>query len=47
MEAAASSYMSDAEWDALDDDWAQQALAYCAVPCKGARGPITPESSSP
>ena len=33
--------MTDAEWDALDEDWLEQALAYAAVPCKGARGPLT------
>ena len=29
------------EWDALGEDWLEQALAYAAVPCKGARGPLT------
>ena len=41
LEAAAPGYLTDAEWDALGEDWADQALAYAAVPCKGARGPLT------
>ena len=41
LEAAAPGYLTDAEWDALGEDWLEQALAYAAVPCKGARGPLT------
>jgi hypothetical protein len=41
LEAAASGYLADAEWDGLGEDWLEQALAYAAVPCKGARGPLT------
>ena len=41
LEAAAPGYLTDAEWDALDEDWLEQALAYTAVPCKGVRGPLT------
>jgi len=41
LEAAAPAYLTDAEWDGLAEDWAEQALAYAAVPCKGARGPLT------
>ena len=41
LEAAAPGYLTDAEWDALSEDWLEQALAYAAVPCKGARGPLT------
>jgi hypothetical protein len=41
LEAAAPGYVTDAEWDALREDWLEQALAYAAVPCKGARGPLT------
>ena len=41
LEAAAPAYLTDAEWDALDEDWLEQALAYVAVPCKGVRGPLT------
>jgi hypothetical protein len=41
LEAAAPGYLTDTEWDGLGEDWREQALAYAAVPCKGARGPLT------
>jgi hypothetical protein len=41
LEAAAPGYLTDGQWDALGEDWLDQALAYAAVPCKGARGPLT------
>jgi TPR repeat protein len=41
LEAAASGYLTDQQWDALGEDWLEQALAYCAAPCRGARGPLT------
>ena len=41
LAAAAPGYLTNAEWDALGEDWLDQALAYAAVPCKGARGPLT------
>jgi hypothetical protein len=41
IEAAAPDYLTDNEWDALGEDWLEQALAYVAVPCKGVRGPLT------
>jgi hypothetical protein len=41
LEAAAPGYLTDVEWDGLDEDWLEQAMAYAAVPCKGARGPLT------
>ena len=41
LEAAAPGYLTDTEWDALGEDWLEQALAYTAVPCKGVRGPLT------
>ena len=41
LEAAAPGYLTDAEWDGLGENWLEQALAYTAVPCKGARGPLT------
>ena len=41
LEAAAPGYLTDDQWDALGEDWLDQALAYTAVPCKGARGPLT------
>ncbi|MFD5522382.1 hypothetical protein [Streptomyces sp. NPDC127066] len=41
LEAAAESYLTDAEWDTLGEDWFEQALAYCAAPVRGTRGPLT------
>jgi uncharacterized protein YidB (DUF937 family) len=41
LEAAAPGYLTDAQWDALSEDWLDQALAYNAVLCKGARGMLT------
>ena len=47
LAAAAPGYLTDAEWDALSEDWLDQALAYTGVPCKGVRGPLTPIRSRP
>ena len=41
LDAAAPGYLTADQWDALGEDWLEQALAYTAVPCKGARGPLT------
>ena len=41
LEAAAPGYLTGTEWDALGEDWLEQALAYTAVPCKGVCGPLT------
>jgi hypothetical protein len=41
LAAAAPGYLTDDQWDALGEDWLEQALAYAAVPCKGTRGPLT------
>jgi uncharacterized protein YidB (DUF937 family) len=41
LEAAAQGYLTDAEWDAVDEDWLEQALDYAGEECKGARGPLT------
>jgi hypothetical protein len=41
LEAAAHGYLTDTEWDALGEDWLEQALAYTAIPSKGVRGPLT------
>jgi hypothetical protein len=41
LEAAAPGYLTDDQWDGLGEDWLEQALAYTAVPCKGASGPLT------
>jgi hypothetical protein len=42
LEAAATGYLADPEWDQLGEDWLEQALGYAAAPCKGVRGPLTP-----
>jgi uncharacterized protein YidB (DUF937 family) len=41
LETATPGYLDDTEWDGLGEDWLEQALAYAAIPCKGARGPLT------
>jgi hypothetical protein len=41
LEAAVPGYLTDQQWDELAEDWLEQALAYCAKPCRGARGPLT------
>jgi len=41
LQAAAPGYLTDAEWDALSEDWLEQALTYTAIPCNGVRGPLT------
>lgn len=41
LEAAAEGYLADSQWDLLEDDWCEQALAYTAAPLHGARGPLT------
>ncbi|TLP60966.1 hypothetical protein [Microbispora triticiradicis] len=41
LKTAAPAYLTDTEWDAAGEDWLEQALAYTAEPCKGARGPLT------
>ncbi|MGW5277102.1 hypothetical protein ACWEQP_32110 [Streptomyces sp. NPDC004044] len=41
LEAAAEGYLADSQWDLLEDDWFEQALAYTAAPLHGARGPLT------
>ena len=41
LTAAAPGYLTDTEWDALGEDWLEQALAYAAAWCKGVRGPLT------
>ena len=38
---ATDGYLDSHDWDALGEDWLEQALAYTARPCKGARGPLT------
>ncbi|MER5539748.1 tetratricopeptide repeat protein [Streptomyces mirabilis] len=41
LAAAAPGYLTDAEWDQTSDDWLEEALAYTAKPCHGARGALT------
>ncbi|MEV1176258.1 hypothetical protein [Nonomuraea sp. NPDC049784] len=41
LKAAASAYLSDTEWDALNEDWFDVALSYAGRPCKGVPGPLT------
>ncbi|MBO4270908.1 hypothetical protein [Microbispora triticiradicis] len=41
LKTTAPAYLTDTEWDAAGEDWLEQALAYTAEPCKGARGPLT------
>jgi transcriptional regulator with XRE-family HTH domain len=40
LEAAAPGYLTDPEWDALNEDWLEQALAYTAAPSKGVCSPL-------
>ena len=41
LDRAAPGYLDDHDWDIVGEDWLEQALAYNAQPCKGARGPLT------
>jgi len=41
LEEAAHGYLTDDEWDNLEDSWTADALAYLSAPCRGARGPLT------
>ncbi|GAA2522714.1 tetratricopeptide repeat protein [Streptomyces longisporus] len=41
LAAAAPGYLTDEEWDQTSDDWLEEALAYTAKPCHGARGALT------
>jgi tetratricopeptide (TPR) repeat protein len=41
LEAVVSGYLTDQQWDALGEDWLEQALAYTAAPCRGVPGPLT------
>ncbi|WFE47571.1 hypothetical protein [Verrucosispora sp. WMMD1129] len=50
LERAAPGYLDDHDWDTCGEDWLEQALAYTAAPCTGARGPLTrirPRSEHP
>lgn len=39
---AAKGYLKDHEFGLRGDDWLEEALAYCAIPCRGVPGPLTP-----
>ncbi|WP_405734971.1 tetratricopeptide repeat protein [Streptomyces sp. NBC_01537] len=41
LEGGATGYLNDAQWDLLDEEWFEQALAYSAKPLRGARGMLT------
>lgn len=41
LAAAAPGYLTDVEWDLMEEDWLERGLAYTAAPCKGIRGPLT------
>ncbi|MGW0191157.1 trypsin-like peptidase domain-containing protein [Streptomyces sp. NPDC003362] len=41
LQAAAPGYLTDQQWEQIDDDWLEHALAYSTRPLRGARGPLT------
>ncbi|WP_348652400.1 hypothetical protein [Streptomyces sp. ATE26] len=41
LKGAAEGYLTDTQWDLMNDDWLEQALAYTTQPLRGARGPLT------
>ncbi|RKT20053.1 tetratricopeptide repeat protein [Streptomyces sp. 1114.5] len=41
LEEAAPGYLTDTQWDALGENWLDQAITYTATPCHGIRGPLT------
>ena len=50
LAAAVPGYLTGTEWDQLDDDWLEQALAYATRPGNGIPGPLTrirPRNSGP
>ncbi|MEV7374501.1 ATP-binding protein [Streptomyces sp. NPDC090301] len=47
LEAAADGYLSDSEYDALGEDWFEQALAYARTPFRGVRGMLSPVRTRP
>ncbi|MBO1333730.1 trypsin-like peptidase domain-containing protein [Streptomyces sp. VRA16 Mangrove soil] len=47
LERAAPGYLSDDEWDVLEEDWFDRALTYLAEPCRGARGPLSQSRPRP
>ncbi|MGW0954765.1 hypothetical protein ACWDAO_12515 [Streptomyces sp. NPDC001212] len=47
LEAAAESYLSDDDYDALGEDWLEDALAYTQQPSKGVRGLLSQVRARP
>ena len=47
LKAAAPGYLTEDQWDQLDEDWLGQALDYTAADSKGTRGPLTRIRSAP
>ena len=41
LEAGVPGYLTDQQWDALDEQWLDHALVYAAAPCVGAAGLLT------
>ncbi|MFD5887061.1 tetratricopeptide repeat protein [Streptomyces sp. NPDC060334] len=41
LETAAEGYLTDTQWDLLDQDWRKEALQYTGESLRGARGPLT------
>jgi tetratricopeptide (TPR) repeat protein len=41
LQAAAAGYLTDKEWDALNEDWMKRALAYTMELCRGSQAPLT------
>lgn len=41
LEAGASFYLSDEQWDSLGENWLEEALSYTGAHCRGIRGPLT------
>ncbi|MER5253424.1 hypothetical protein [Streptomyces sp. NPDC002855] len=41
LRAAAPGYLSDQQWQLMDDNWFEKGLDYARRPCKGVPGPLT------
>ncbi|MEQ0560095.1 hypothetical protein ABJI51_13490 [Amycolatopsis sp. NEAU-NG30] len=42
LENAMDAYLTDAQYNALEGNWREEAFAYISAPCKGALGSVTP-----